>query len=47
VGSRLKGRTRRKDRPASWRIYKLVVYAILAIGTIILLWYLYLWHAEQ
>ena len=47
MGSKLKGRSRRKEQPGTWRVHKLVVYAILALGTIILLWYLYLWHFEQ
>jgi cell division septal protein FtsQ len=42
MGSRLKGRTKRKKK-ASWRVHKLVVYGLLALAVMIILWYLYLW----
>lgn len=43
MGSRLKGRAKKRAKP-SWRVHKLVVYAVLVLAVMVILWYLYLWE---
>jgi hypothetical protein len=43
MGSRLKGRGKKKERP-DWRVKKLVVYGGLILAVLGILWYLYLWE---
>lgn len=43
MGSRLKGRVKKKEKP-DWRVHKLVVYGVLTLAVLVILWYLYLWE---
>jgi hypothetical protein len=48
MGSRLKGQVK-KGKKASWRMGKLVVYAVLTLVVLGVLWYLYLveWNPDR
>jgi len=48
MGSRLKGRVKKKEKP-SWRVHKLVVYGVLTLAVMVILWYLYLveWNPDR
>jgi hypothetical protein len=48
MGSRLKGRVK-KEKKASWRVHKLVVYGVLTLVVMAILWYLYLveWNPDR